>query len=258
MFHRQWLVFAKRRIIENKENPSLSAELFWDNVQHSWSSFSEINQTVCRTIPSHVECSNLVDPRLRIHSARLRSKVRQMVMERLSKKSSHDRNEILKEVDHLVECHGRRFYWYRVIRFLQNVSLSNNSPRQMRESLRELSRLLVLTPKIAKLLKIKQKHPKLIPIESPSTENKDISRDPRSRQFSTKLTRMKLIDYGRANSWFVLDRDRWTILLYICRRLVCLPVLSAFNKSFENLFKMRQQTNEPIRSIKSSRKMFAI
>jgi len=81
-------------------------------------------------IPIHGECTG-VDPRLRIHSARLRSKVRQLVLERLSTNDLIDRNEVLEELDHLVESHGRRLYWYRVICFLQNISLTNNSPKQI-------------------------------------------------------------------------------------------------------------------------------
>ena len=73
---------------------------------------------------------------------------------------SIDRNEILEELDHLVESHGRRLCWYRVICFLQNISLPNNSPKQIHSYLKALSRLLILTPTICKLLKIKQKIPK--------------------------------------------------------------------------------------------------
>ncbi|CAF2912208.1 unnamed protein product [Rotaria sp. Silwood2] len=125
----------------------------------------ELNQNNCRIIPIHGECTG-VDPRLRIHSVRLRSKVRQLVLERLSTNDLIDRNEILEELDHLVESHGRRLYWYRVICFLQNISLTNNTPKQIHYYLKEVSKLLVLTPNISKILKIKQKYPKTIPIDT--------------------------------------------------------------------------------------------
>ncbi|CAF1154869.1 unnamed protein product [Rotaria sp. Silwood1] len=151
----------------------------------------ELNQNTCRIIPIHGECTG-VDPRLRIHSARLRSKVRQLVLERLSINDSIDRNEVLEELDHLVESHGRRLYWYRVICFLQNISLTNNTPKQIHYYLKEVSKLLVLTPTISKILKIKQKYPKTIPIDS--TEIQTIN-DPRSKIFKMNNIHLKPLRY---------------------------------------------------------------
>ena len=54
----------------------------------------ELNQNSCRIIPINGECTG-VDPRLRIHSARLRLKVRQLVLERLSTNDLIDRNDRL-------------------------------------------------------------------------------------------------------------------------------------------------------------------
>jgi len=151
----------------------------------------ELNQNNCRMIPIHGECTG-VDPRLRIHSARLRSKVRQLVLERLSTNDLIDRNEVLEELDHLVESHGRRLYWYRVICFLQNISLTNNTPKQINYYLREVSKLLVLTPTLSKILKIKQKYPKTIPIDT--TEEQTIN-DPRSKTFTINNVHLKLLRY---------------------------------------------------------------
>ncbi|CAF1193683.1 unnamed protein product [Rotaria sordida] len=151
----------------------------------------ELNQNNCRIIPIHGECTG-VDPRLRIHSARLRSKVRQLVLERLSTNDLIDRNEILEELDHLVESHGRRLYWYRVICFLQNISLTNNTPKQIHYYLKEVSKLLVLTPTISKVLKIKQKYPKIIPTNG--TEIQTIH-DPRSKTFTMNNIQLKPLRY---------------------------------------------------------------
>ena len=139
----------------------------------------------------HGECT-VIDPRLRIYSARLRSKVRQLVLERLSINDSIDRNEVLEELDHLVETHGRRLYWYRVICFLQNISLTNNTSKQTHNYLKELSKLLVLTPTLSKILKIKQKYPKTIPI---NPTNEQILRDPRSKIFTTDNIHLKFLQY---------------------------------------------------------------
>jgi len=155
-------------------------------------SIENVNQNNCRTIPIHGECTG-VDPRLRIHSARLRSKVRQLVLERLSTNDLIDRNEVLEELDHLVESHGRRLYWYRVICFLQNISLTNNTPKQIHYYLREVSKLLVLTPNISKILKIKQKYPKTIPID---TTDEQIINDPRSQTFTINNIHLKLLRYN--------------------------------------------------------------
>lgn len=133
-----------------------------------------------------------MDPRLRIHSARLRSKVRQLVLERLPNNDLIDRNEVVEELDHLVESHGRRLYWYRVICFLQNISLTNNTPKQIHYYLKEVSKLLVLTPTISKILKIKQKYPKAIPIDS---TDEQIRTDPRSKLFSKDNIHLKLLRY---------------------------------------------------------------
>ena len=145
----------------------------------------------CRIIPIHGECTG-VDPRLRIYSARLRTKVRQLVLERLSNNDLIDRNEVLEELDHLVESHGRRLYWYRVICFLQNISLTNNSSKQIHYYLKEVSKLLVLTPTLSKILKIKQKYPKTIPIE-PTDEQ--IRTDPRSKTFTRDNIHLKPLRY---------------------------------------------------------------
>jgi hypothetical protein len=155
--------------------------------------FSSENSNLnnCRIIPIHGECTG-VDPRLRIHSARLRTKVRQLVLERLPTNDLIDRNEVLEELDHLVESHGRRLYWYRVICFLQNISLTNNTPKQIHYYLREVSKLLVLTPTLSKILKIKQKYPKTIPID-PTDEQ--IRNDPRSRTFIQDNIHLKLLRY---------------------------------------------------------------
>ena len=152
----------------------------------------ESNQNNCRIIPIHGESIGVVDPRLRIHSARLRSKVRQLVLERLSTNDLIDRNEVLEELDHLVESHGRRLYWYRVICFLQNISLTNNTPKQMHYYLKEVSKLLVLTPTLSKILKIKQKYPKTIPIDAPEEET---IHDPRSETFTINNIHLKLLRY---------------------------------------------------------------
>ncbi|CAF3054620.1 unnamed protein product [Rotaria socialis] len=151
----------------------------------------ELNQNSCRIIPIHGECTG-VDPRLRIHSARLRLKVRQLVLERLSTNDLIDRNEILEELDHLVESHGRRLYWYRVICFLQNISLTNNTPKQIHYYLKEVSKLLVLTPNISKILKIKQKYPKTIPID---TNEIQTINDPRSKTFTMNNIHLKPLRY---------------------------------------------------------------
>ncbi|CAF1369996.1 unnamed protein product [Adineta steineri] len=151
----------------------------------------ELNQNNCRIIPIHGECTG-VDPRLKIHSARLRAKVRQLVLERLSTNDLTDRTEVLEELDHLVESHGRRLYWYRVICFLQNISLTNNTPKQMHYYLKEVSKLLVLTPTLSKILKIKQKYPKEIPID-PLQEQ--IINDPRSETFTINNVHLKLLRY---------------------------------------------------------------
>jgi len=153
---------------------------------------SSSNQTICRIIPIHGECSG-VDPRLRIHSARLRSKVRQLVLERLSTNDLIDRNEVLEELDHLVESHGRRLYWYRVICFLQNISLTNNTPKQIHYYLKEVSKLLVLTPTLSKILKVKQKYPKTIPVDI-NSEQQTIH-DPRSKTFTINNVHLKLLRY---------------------------------------------------------------
>jgi hypothetical protein len=151
------------------------------------------NQNNCRIIPIHGE-NTVIDPRLRIYSARLRSKVRQLVLERLSTNDLIDRNEVLEELDHLVESHGRRLYWYRVICFLQNISLTNNTPKQIHYYLKEVSKLLVLTPTISKILKIKQKYPKIIPIDN--TTDEEIINDPRSKTFNTENNiHLKLLRY---------------------------------------------------------------
>ncbi|CAF1114505.1 unnamed protein product [Adineta ricciae] len=152
---------------------------------------SDSNPSPCRMIPIHGECSG-VDPRLRIHSARLRAKVRQLVLERLPNNDLYDRNEVLEELDHLVESHGRRLYWYRVICFLQNISLTNNTPKQIHYYLKEVSKLLVLTPTLSKILKIKQKYPKPIPIDA--TNGQTIT-DPRSGTFTTNKAHLKLLRY---------------------------------------------------------------
>lgn len=151
----------------------------------------ESNSNNCRIIPIHGECTG-VDPRLRIHSARLRAKVRQLVLERLSTNDLIDKNEVLEEIDHLVESHGRRLYWYRVICFLQNISLTNNTPKQIHYYLKELSKLLVLTPNISKILKIKQKYPKTIPIDP--LEIQTIN-DPRSKTFKMNTIHLKSLRY---------------------------------------------------------------
>jgi hypothetical protein len=151
----------------------------------------ESNQNTCRIIPIHGECTG-VDPRLRIHSARLRLKVRQLVLERLSTNDLIDRTEVLEELDHLVESHGRRLYWYRVICFLQNISLTNNTPKQMHYYLKEVSKLLVLTPTLSKILKIKQKYPKTIPIDA---TDKERIHDPRSETFTINNVHLKLLRY---------------------------------------------------------------
>jgi hypothetical protein len=117
--------------------------------------------------------------------------VRQLVVERLAAHDPFDRSEVLEELEHLVESHGRRLYWYRVICFLQNISLTNNTARQVHHYLKEVSRLLVLTPGISRILKIKQKYPKAIPIESTTCDV-----DPRSRSFATKSVHMKLLRYA--------------------------------------------------------------
>lgn len=145
----------------------------------------------CRIIPVHSDCPG-VDPRLRIYSARLRSKVRQLVIERLSTNEPIDRNEILEELDHLVESHGRRLYWYRVICFLQNISLTNNSSKQIHYYLKEVSKLLVLTPNISRILKIKQKYPKTIPTD---TIDEQMLTDPRSKTFSKDPIQLQLLRY---------------------------------------------------------------
>lgn len=160
--------------------------LFSDNAVKS-----DSTPAPCRMIPIHGECSG-VDPRLRIHSARLRAKVRQLVLERLPNNDLYDRNEVLEELDHLVESHGRRLYWYRVICFLQNISLTNNTPKQIHYYLKEVSKLLVLTPTLSKILKIKQKYPKPIPIDA--TEDQTIT-DPRSGTFTTNNVHLKLLRY---------------------------------------------------------------
>lgn len=156
--------------------------------------FSEVLLTTCpcRSIPLHGESTTIVDPRLRIHSARLRAKVRQLILDRLPS-DCLDRNEILEELDHLVESPGRRLYWYRVICFLQNISNANNSSKQVHSLLKELSRLLVLTPTLSKILKIKQKYPKAIPIESTSTMNKDPRQEISHRAKS--VLHLKLLRY---------------------------------------------------------------
>ena len=154
-------------------------------------SSENISSNTCRIIPIHGECTG-VDPRLRIHSARLRSKVRQLVLERIPNNDLIDRNEVLEELDHLVESHGRRLYWYRVICFLQNISLTNNTPKQIHYYLKEVSKLLVLTPTISKILKIKQKYPKSIPIDS---TDEQIRTDPRSKHFSNDNIHLKLLRY---------------------------------------------------------------
>lgn len=147
--------------------------------------------TNCRVIPVHGDSTG-VDPRLRIYSARLRSKVRQLVVERCSTNDSNDRNEILEEIDHLVESHGRRLYWYRVICFLQNISLTNNTPKQIHYYLKEVSKLLVLTPNISRILKIKQKYPKTIPTDA---IDEQIRTDPRSKTFSKHQIQLQLLKY---------------------------------------------------------------
>ena len=156
--------------------------------------FSEtiLTSCPCRLIPLHGESPTIVDPRFRIHSARLRAKVRQLIVDRLPSECL-DRNEILEEVDHLVESPGRRLYWYRVICFLQNISLTTNSSKQVHSYLKELSRLLVLTPTLSKILKIKQKYPKAIPIESTSTTNED----PRQETFhrAKSVVHLKFLRY---------------------------------------------------------------
>jgi len=147
----------------------------------------------CRLIPIHGESTSVIDPRLRIYSSRLRSKVRQLVFERLpSSDDLSDRNEFNEEFDHLVECHGRRLYWYRVICFLQNISLTTNSPKQIQFYFKELSRLLVLTPNISKILKIKQKYPKMIPFESKKSSS---LKDPRSPSFQTRFIQYQKLQY---------------------------------------------------------------
>jgi hypothetical protein len=113
-------------------------------------------------------------------------------LERLPTNDLIDRNEVLEELDHLVESHGRRLYWYRVICFLQNISLTNNTPKQIHYYLREVSKLLVLTPTLSKILKIKQKYPKTIPID-PTDEQ--IRNDPRSRTFIQDNIHLKLLRY---------------------------------------------------------------
>ena len=143
-------------------------------------------------IPIQGECTSVVDPRLRIHSARLHSKVRQLVLDRLASNETLDRNEILEELDHLVESHGRRLYWYRVICFLQNISLTNNTSKQIHHYFKELSKLLVLPPTISKLLKIKQKYPKSIPIHSVEEQT---SADPRSARFEPKSVHLQRLKY---------------------------------------------------------------
>jgi len=147
--------------------------------------------TNCRIIPIHGDSTG-VDPRFRIYSARLRLKIRQLVLERLSTNDPIDRNEIIEELDHLVESHGRRLYWYRVICFLQNISLTNNTPKQVHYYLKEVSKLLVLTPNLSRILKIKQKYPKTIPTD---TINEQILTDPRSKTFSNDQIQLQLLKY---------------------------------------------------------------
>ena len=153
---------------------------------------NEIVGTTCRVIPIHGESTTVIDPRLRIYSSRLRSKVRQLVLERLSSDDSSNRNEFHEELEHLVECHGRSLYWYRVICFLQNISLTTNSPKQIQYYFKELSRLLVLTPNISKILKIKQKYPKIIPFESKKSSSLT---DPRSKSFQSRFIRYQHLQY---------------------------------------------------------------
>jgi hypothetical protein len=172
--------------------PTLTSNIHQQDIDYREKKKSEnLNQNNCRIIPIHGECTG-VDPRLRIHSARLRLKVRQLVLERLSTNDLIDRNEVLEELDHLVESHGRRLYWYRVICFLQNISLTNNTPKQIHYYLKEVSKLLVLTPTISKILKLKQKYPKIIPID---TIDEQIIHDPRSKNFTRNNIHLKLLRY---------------------------------------------------------------
>ncbi len=98
-------------IIEKKRNQRKIFRISNNSFKLSFSFFCSKNSNLnnCRIIPIHGECTG-VDPRLRIHSVRLRSKVRQLVLERLSDNDLIDRNEVLEELDHLVESHGRRLY----------------------------------------------------------------------------------------------------------------------------------------------------
>ncbi|CAF1595965.1 unnamed protein product, partial [Didymodactylos carnosus] len=118
-----------------------------------------------RQIPIHGEAP-VVDPRIKIYSNRLKSKVRQLCLERLEQsKSNSDRAQLFDELDTLVECHGKRLYWYRVICFLQNIQ---TQPKACSSYIRELNKLLILTPTLSKLLKVKQRYPKKIPIDDVS------------------------------------------------------------------------------------------
>jgi hypothetical protein len=91
-------------IIEKKRNQGKIFRISNNSFKLSFSFFCSKNSNLnnCRIIPIHGECT-CVDPRLR-------SKVRQLVLERLSNNDLIDRNEVLEELDHLVESHGRRLY----------------------------------------------------------------------------------------------------------------------------------------------------
>ncbi|CAF0930871.1 unnamed protein product [Didymodactylos carnosus] len=119
-----------------------------------------------RSIPIHGEAP-VVDPRIKIYSNRLKSKVRQLCLERLEQsKSTIEKVQLNNELDTLVECHGKRLYWYRVICFLQNIQ---TQPKTSSSYIKELNKLLILTPTLSKLLKVKQRYPKKIPIDEISS-----------------------------------------------------------------------------------------
>ena len=79
-----------------------------------------------------------------------------------------------------------------MICFLQNISLTNNTPKQVHYYLKEVSKLLVLTPTLSKILKIKQKYPKAIPIDRTDEQILD---DPRSKTFAPEHIHLKPLRY---------------------------------------------------------------